>query len=59
MTSFPISRPQHLLLVLKEPSQRDSSFEHQKQMFRLIDKKIMARVRSVVMSVTRCDLRLI
>ena len=44
---FFISYQKHMLWVQysKEPSRRDGSFEHNKHMFKLMDKKIMAIVR--------------
>ena len=40
-----ISQPKHMLWVLKEPSQRDSSFEYPKHMLQLMGKKIFKILR--------------
>ena len=45
-TIFFIFHPKHMLWVLKEPSQWDSSFEHPKHMFKLMGKKIITILRS-------------
>ena len=36
-----------MLWVLKEPPQCDGSFEHPKQMLKLIDKKIFTNLQSI------------
>ena len=38
--NFLISQPKHILWVLKEPSQWDSSFEHPNHMLKIMGKKI-------------------
>ena len=42
--NFLISQPKHILWVLKR-TVSDGSFEHPKQMFKLMDKKIFTNLR--------------
>ena len=43
---FLISQAKHMLWVLKDPSHWDDSFEHPKEMLKLMDKKIFTNLRS-------------